>query len=171
MAKNKIGPRPCLISQGSWRSQLCCMQKNAKSDYLKQFLLSSSQKDIYRPINMFLNRKDRVLPDTSSSTNLANAFCRFFTTQIKNIRCVIDDRNTVDMSFVANSKPMCELSQFRPLSEEEVQQLVNQSASKSSPSYPVPTWLIKRHISTLLPALTDWTDQYFADDRNIPSIS
>ena len=77
---------------------------------------------------MLLNRKDRVLPDSSSATNLANAFCRFFTTKIKNIRRVIDDRNTVDISVLATSKPICELSQFSPLSEEEVQQLVNQSA-------------------------------------------
>ena len=144
-----------LVSYRKAHEKVSCAVCNAKFDYLKHSLSSSSQKDIYRSINMLLNRKDRVLPDSSSSINLASAFCRIFTTKIKNIRRVIDDRNTVDMSFLATSKPICELPQFSPLSEEEVQQLVNQSASKSSPSDPVPSWLIKRHISSLLPALTE----------------
>ena len=138
--------------QDDVRSAVHC----AKSDYLKQSFSSNSQKEIYRSINMLLNRKDRVLPDTSSTTQLANAFCRFFTTKIKNIRCLIDDRNTaVGSKLVTASRPKCELSHFCKLTEEDVQRLVNQSTSKSSPSDPLPTWLLKRHISSVLSTLTE----------------
>ena len=130
---------------------VCC----AKTEYLKQSLSASSPKDMFRSINMLLNRKDRVLPDTSSSAGLANAFCRYFTKKIKNIRTLIDNLNLATDGTSETLSCSHELSRFRALTENEVMELVKRSTSKSSPADPIPTWLVKRHLSSVLPTLTE----------------
>ena len=130
---------------------VCC----AKTEYLKQSLSASSPKDMFRSINMLLNRKDRVLPDTSSSAGLANAFCRYFTKKIKNIRTLIDNLNLATDGTSETLSCSHELSRFRALTENEVMELVKRSTSKSSPADPIPTWLVKRHLSSICASNTD----------------
>ncbi|XP_041467318.1 uncharacterized protein LOC121417647 [Lytechinus variegatus] len=140
------------MAQEMVRSTVC----EAKKDYLKESLSSNSPREVFSSINMLLNRNEHVLPDTSSSCKLANAFCRYFTSKIKNIRRLIDDQNAAPLDNSASGPdPPCELSQFCTLTEEEVLKLIKRSSSKSSPADPLPTWLLKRHISSFLPTLTE----------------
>ncbi len=51
------------------------------------------------------------------------------------------------------------LLNFTPVSEEEVSIIIKQSASKSCSLDPMPTWLLKNNLGTLLPSLTSLINQ------------
>jgi exonuclease III len=53
-----------------------------------------------------------------------------------------------------SSKPDCELTQFKEISQKDLVQIVKQMSSKSCGLDPVPTWLVKDCLEELAPALT-----------------
>ena len=154
---------------------------NAKSEFFKNKLMTCNAKDMYSTVNLLLNKQHKPLPDSKSPLHLANDFVGFFTSKIQKIRKNLDSNNDCsvgnvivskcnsnDDSNVQNDQPSdCyvsgvntdisannQLVKFRGVSVDEVLKLVKKSPNKSCVLDPLPTWLVKDHISVLLPTLS-----------------
>ena len=92
-----------------------------------------------------------ILPTGISLPELPEAFCKFFSDKIKDIRCELDSC-PVDNDFIPfDGIP---LTYFRPVSEETVRDLVLKPPTKSCPLDPIPTGLLKASIDSLIPLIT-----------------
>ena len=92
-----------------------------------------------------------ILPADSSLPELPEAFCKFFSDKIKDIRCKLDSC-PIDKDFIPfDGIP---LTYFRPVSEETVRDLVLKPPTKSCPLDPIPTGLLKACVNSLVPLIT-----------------
>ena len=91
---------------------------------------------------------------------LAQDFNKFFINKVEGIRKDISEHALSE----ANSKQRndnnptaetCNLTHFRPTTEEEVEKIIMQSPNKSCELDPVPTWLLKECKTELLPILAN----------------
>lgn len=135
------------------------MSDEAKRVYYRDAVSTKDQKELYKAANKLLSRqKVDTLPSHRSAEELANQFADFFEDKIIKIR------ENLEISRASNSSQADEkqeppkvtklLSNFEPASEEEVLKLIRQSASKSCPLDPIPTWLLKECQQELLPVIT-----------------
>ena len=123
------------------------------------FIMRDSQtvapKTCIEQLMKILNKNIQLLPDSCSSSDLANSFGNFFTQKIQKIRNEVDDSET---SCNCNDVyiPSCETAviNFDAVSEDELLAIVKKCPSKSCVLDPLPTWLVKQHITVLLPTLT-----------------
>jgi hypothetical protein len=129
---------------------------DAKSVYYKDRLNSCTSKEMHRTLAELMNKNIRIFPDADSSSSLANEFCNFFINKVKKIRTFIDDCGVScpELMLDTHAKPSCRLSNFKLLSEDAMLAIINKSATKSCALDPLPTWLLKRHLPTLLPTIT-----------------
>ena len=92
-----------------------------------------------------------VLPTDISLKELPEAFCKFFSDKIKDIRCELDSC-PIDNDFIPfDGIP---LTCFRPVSEETVRDRVLKSPTKSCALDPIPTGFLKACIDSLVPLVT-----------------
>ena len=47
------------------------------------------------------------------------------------------------------------LTAFQPASQKEVLEAIRRLATESCPIHPLPTWMLKQHIGTLVPTITE----------------
>ena len=94
-------------------------------------------------------------PDSDSLKDLADAFGDFFIMKIQKIRTKLDsqDPEPITILRVAVKEEDMFLS-FQPLTEDDVRKLIKQSPNKQCSSDPIPTWLLKECLDSLLPVLT-----------------
>ena len=94
-------------------------------------------------------------PDSDSLKDLADAFGDFFIMKIQKIRTKLDSQNPEPITIprVPVKEEDMFLS-FQPLSEDDVRKLIKQSPNKQCSSDPIPTWLLKECLDSLLPVLT-----------------
>ncbi len=94
------------------------------------------------------NVKD-PLPSYNSLQHLVNKFSDYFIEKITKIRSNLHEAQP---SQVAASTASCKftLSEFHPVSEEAVRKIIKDSPSKSCSLDPLPTWLLKQCLDTLL---------------------
>ena len=94
-------------------------------------------------------------PDSDSSKDLADAFGDFFIMKIQKIRTKLDSQDPEPITIPR--VPVIEedmLLSFQPLTEDDVRKLIKQSPNKQCSSDPIPTWLLKECLDSLLPVLT-----------------
>ena len=93
------------------------------------------------------------LPDHTSIQQLAGDFGQFFIKKIEDIRCELDiadcTHSPVSLTFNGHY-----FTKFRKLAEDEVRKLIMPSKSTTCKLDPIPTSLLKEHISILLPIIT-----------------
>ena len=108
----------------------------------------------YRIIGTPLNKNVQHLPFYDSACNLSNRF--FFKTKIVNLRCELDSQHVNANSLLYDSRyvNVPKLSSLRIATQDEVLKTISLSPYKSSRLDPLPTWLLKENISTLLPVIT-----------------
>jgi hypothetical protein len=93
------------------------------------------------------------MPNSSiSSSDLANHFGNFFNNKIERIREEIDAVPTV-ACISHNISINCTMSSFQRISEEDLKKVIMKCPTKSCDLDPLPTWLMKDHISTIMPIL------------------
>ena len=94
-------------------------------------------------------------PDSDSLKDLADAFGDFFIMKIQKIRTKLDsqDPEPIKILRVPVKEEEMFLS-FQPLTEDDVRKLIKQSPNKQCSSDPIPTWLLKECLDSLLPVLT-----------------
>ena len=94
-------------------------------------------------------------PSSTSLKGLADAFGEFFVTKIKNIRSKLEATDVEPLALPrAPINEEDKLHTFCPLSQEDVRKLIKKSPNKHCDSDPIPTWLLKECLDSLLPVLT-----------------
>ena len=141
-------------------------QKNADNTILKNKrdehitnLINEHKGDPKTLFKVFQNTtagaKETLFPKNKSDKMLAEDFSKFFTDKINRIRAELDS-NPNDMH---HSDPHtfngAMLSEFTPLSQDEVKKLILESNSKSCDLDPIPVDLIKYSIEEVLPIITE----------------
>ena len=103
-----------------------------------------------RTINELLNKNIKPLPDFCSSSDLANSFGNFYTQKIQKIRNDVENSET---SCNCNDVyiPSCETAMINvdAVSEDELLDIVKKCPNKSCVLDPLPTLLVKQHITVL----------------------
>ncbi len=100
---------------------------------------------------------ENPLPDHSDPHQLANKFGQFFVTKIKTIQDKIDgicSRESLATEVAEEGECLSTFVNFEVLSQDDVLELIKKSPSKQCLSDPCPTWILKKCVGTLLPAIT-----------------
>ena len=103
----------------------------------------------------FLGR-ERILdlPDHDALSDLLECFNGYFIDKIATIRQSLE-QSEVQMARPGDTAAATEsLTAFQPTSEKEVFKAIRCWATKSCPIDPLPVWMLKQHIGTLLPTIT-----------------
>jgi len=126
-----------------------------KKSYYNEKLLNCSIKDMHKTINTLLNQNQRVLPDSTSPSVLANDFSNYFVGKVHTIRSNIDKVTDCDQVYVSSDRNVqsCTFPTFKLVSNDELCKIVSKCADKSCHLDPMPTWLVKKHLPILLPLL------------------
>ena len=107
-------------------------------------------------MNKVLGR-ERILdlPDHDSLSDLLERFNGYFIDKITTIRQGLE-QSEVHMDTSEDTATATEsLTAFQPASQKEVLKAVRRLATKSCPIDPLPTWMLKQHLGTLLPTITE----------------
>ena len=116
---------------------------------------SGNQKELFKVLNKLLNRKcEPQYPAHDSTEELANRFVEYFTSKITNIRNDIEQFQKQSLQTTDDIETDAVFKEFEPVGEHEVEKLVFQSATKSCSLDPIPTWILKKCLGSLLPVIT-----------------
>jgi exonuclease III len=135
---------------------------HAKKQYYVNKVKEADQKSFFKIVDKLMNKSENgSLPCNSSTKELADRFCQFFTDKIYKIR---NDLTTIQSSQVTPTDNPCPssdslphppvFSNFEPVTEEEVRKMIMSTKTKSCSQDPIPTSLLKDCLSTLLPVIT-----------------
>ena len=92
---------------------------------------------------------------SKSKQELAESFSLFFRNKIQNIRNNISTSSpSVRCSSPLSSVPSCSLNSFSFTTEAEVKNIIRSMSTKSCDLDPIPTWLLKRNLDTLVKSIT-----------------
>ncbi len=95
-----------------------------------------------------------VLPSSAPGT-AADAFATYFTDTIMRLRSVINGSDHVSPPHITTPPLSNILTDFSPVTLEEVEKLLNSSPDKQCCLDPIPTHLLKKCSSVLLPTVTN----------------
>ena len=129
-----------------------------KSRFYADKFDNCNAKDMYRTVNELLNVNSNNLPDCESTVELANNFSDYFLGKVDKIRQELDANASATSNLNTynnyDSDIMCRLSQFQLVTEDTLHEVIMKCPSKSCSLDPMPTWLVKQHLSVLTPILT-----------------
>ena len=132
--------------------------------------LQNDQNKLYRITHTLLGDSgETVLPEHTDSDKLASDFSKFFEDKIQAIRKkILDiqpkrlDVSPLNMDTAFTNVPLIVF----PPTTDEIKRLVKKAANKTCRLDPMPTWLLKECLDTLLPIITcivnksiTWTGQ------------
>ena len=134
------------------------MLKDARTDYFSNLIKEngSDQRALFKISQSLLGQKqENPLPPHESVQSLANDFGEFFSTKISNIMDYLDGIQT-DIPIQADPPRTVvrPLQEFRPVTQEEVKEIISSSPSKSCDLDPLPTNVLKQCLDVLLPVIT-----------------
>ena len=138
------------------KQKVCNEIRNAKTTYYENKLNNCSVKDMFQTINELLHTSNKAIPDTQCPEDLANEFGKFFIGKVTTIRNEVDNQSSNSLSsntYMESSPVTCLFSEFQQITNEELLSVIKRCPNKSCALDPIPTWLVKQHIATLLPTL------------------
>ena len=113
----------------------------------------ASTKVVYKEINKLLDKKQEViLPDAKSDKELADSFMDFFTEKIEKIRSTFPREQKEKYNMLPTEAVM---SEFEPVTNDEIQKYVVSFGVKCSPEDPIPAPLLKAHSVCFVPIWTE----------------
>ena len=134
--------------------------KAAKQSYYSKCVSSSlgNPRRLWNTVNHLLHRRPPSALPTDSSASISDTFASFFSDKILKIRTVISTGNA-HRSVSPHSEPPpqrnCQLLSFTPATTDEIARLLNSSPDKQCDLDPIPTSLLKKCSTVLLPTLTN----------------
>jgi exonuclease III len=141
--------------------------KEAKENYYRgKVEEADDQKSLFKIVNTLLGDSKLSLPSHHSREKLANRFSEFFTTKITNIRKKLEmipsmaSSDNIDTPVVRSAPS---LTSFIPASEDEIQKIILSTKSKHCSQDPIPTWLLKDCLASVLPWITMIVNQSLKD--------
>ena len=128
----------------------------AKCSFFSDAIIEAEgdQKKLYSIIkSLTAVNSDMPLPHHTSIQQLAADFGQFFIKKIEDIRCELNipDNTHSPVSASCNGHYF---TNFRQLTQNDVRKLIMSSKSTTCDLDPIPTSLLKEHISILLPTIT-----------------
>lgn len=119
---------------------------------------AGDQKALFTVINKLLHRVDEnQLPAHDHLSELTNRFADFFVTKISNIRaelCVGVHSSNLLVHESDDDLTRATMASFFPVTEEDVEKIIKKTNNKFCSLDPLPPWLLKQHLSILLPVIT-----------------
>ena len=108
-------------------------------------------------LDELLHTSNKAVPDTQSLEDLANDFGRVFVGRMTTI-CNEVDSQSINSSlstttYIQSSPVTCLFSDFQLMTNEELLSVIKKCPNKSCAPDPMPTWLVKQHIDTLLQSI------------------
>jgi hypothetical protein len=131
--------------------------EKSKTAYHKSQVDECDQGKLFQLIDSFVSSANKkVLPTHESSEDLACQFSEFFNDKIKRVKVELDNISCGDSITAQDHKAdvPC-FSVFDVMSQDSVRKIIMNSKSTSCPLDPIPTWLVKKCISELLPTICD----------------
>ena len=111
------------------------------------------QKKLFEVINDLMSWKGKTKLPSGSLLELVNAFNKFFITKIQNIRLNISSSHSGTSSTKYGIHCPHNLSEFDPVTEEELMKIIQGSKNATCDLDPFPTELLKKCVTVLLPYL------------------
>jgi hypothetical protein len=137
------------------RQFVISLMRKTKTSYYSDLIgeNATDQKQLFKTVNKLLHRsKATPFPTSTSNESLAETFSDYFITKIQTIRNSFPPTGLPPtMDLPANAT----LTHFALASEEEVKDIITSSPCKSCSLDPIPTWIVKDSLDTLLPVLTN----------------
>ena len=125
--------------------------RNTKAKHFTAKLSEAGRdsKAVQRVFNeILLKDKEVKLPRHDDPKALADRFADFFSNKVEKIRASLPD---VSIASQEQPIPCATLSVFAPPTDDEIQKIVAKSPSKSCSLDPMPTWLLKSSMSSIVP--------------------
>ena len=157
-----------------WRKSRLCIDRQlyaeqckAVNDMLKQAKVSyyssiisenkSNQSILFNTVDKLLHRKpEKRYPTALSTLELSNTFADFFQKKIIAIRNELSTKvPSVVQQHPEKQVAPVELTEFKVMTESEVDRLINMSSLKSCELDPIPTSVLKGCKESLLPVFTN----------------
>lgn len=131
---------------------------DAKVAYYKSKLDHADVKTVFKLVNTLLNKNKKILPNHSFKKILCDDFAVYFSEKIAKIHEELNIEQTRLNSVVVEHVPSdnivsCQFSQFDCVTDYDVIDLINKSATKSCFLDPIPTWYIKRNVHVFAPVI------------------
>jgi hypothetical protein len=135
------------------------IEKAKKSHYAEKFQGADDTKTMYKIVYSLLNSKCKILPGYESAEDMSNEFAMYFQNKVSKIYEDLDQEvsgtgNVSVNMFDHDVSKECGFSVYDHVTDEDVRRLIQGSATKSCLLDPVPTWLIKEHLSVFVPVIT-----------------
>ena len=137
------------------RNEVSYLIEQSKRKYYNDKIdnCEKDQKKLFEVINDFMNRKENTKLPSGSLLELVKAFDKFFITKIENIRLNISSSHSSTSSAKHRLHSPYNLSEFDPVTEEELMKIIQGSKNATCNLDPFPTELLKRCVTVLLPYL------------------
>ena len=141
------------------RNHYNLLNDNTRTAHYRETIVDApSSKDKWKACNKLFGKSEASsLPAHESEVTLANDFNTFFTEKIVKIREELEQSSVDCPPHVENARPIFNgkvWSEFRPVTEAEVEKVIKSSPSTSCPLDPLPTRILKACLSSLLTVLT-----------------
>ena len=128
--------------------------KKQKDFYERKISECVGQKEMYSCVNRLLDRKqESVLPEHTSSAELANQFAKYFKEKIHKIRESFSSAG-IEAATVESFEGT-PLVEFKPATEEEIRSIILQYGIKCAPHDPIPVNLLKTTYEVFIPIWTE----------------
>ena len=136
------------------------MLRDAKSPYYSSIISenASDPKILFNAVDKLLHRRvDRRYPTAPSTFELTNNFTDVFDKKIASIRTELSNEVTSGTQSCEAYKQPCqaEFTEFRVMSEREIESFVDKIGKKSCDLDPIPASIFRECKSTILPVLTN----------------
>ncbi len=162
------------------RNHVSTIMHKARTGFYRSKIQENSgdQKTLFRMIKSLCGQdQDTPLPPHECVSTLAEEFGSFFISKIEDIRVKLDSSTEIRPELASDSinVDVNPLSEFKPLNDAEIRDLLMKSATKSCTLDPIPTSLLKDCIDTLLPVIglivnLSLRYGFFADDWKLAII-
>ena len=101
-------------------------------------------------VNCLTTDTGQVLPETHSNVSLAENFSRFFDSKIDTLRNDHFSQTNIDVVYTDINRCNSSFTAFNEVTLIDVYKLINKSSNKSCFSDPIPTFVVKSCLDTLL---------------------
>ncbi len=117
-------------------------------------------------MNKLLGRKQcNPLPPHDSGEKLANDFGEFFINKIEKIHSELASQHLDKPVLTSSDSPMYDntLSEFSPVSTDDVKSILHKSSLKSCELDPVPSWIVRESEDELIPVIQSIINWSFSE--------
>lgn len=129
---------------------------DAKVEYHKSQIEDADSKSLFKVVkNLTQPKTTTVLPKHTSLQSMANDFANYFSEKIRLLRSSLDNTTDSNITVQIPEHNNCNMSTFQLVSPAEIYKIVSKSPSTSCALDPLPTWLLKKCTSSLLPQITN----------------